>query len=106
MSWDEIRQTPEPLLRRRLVALERVRARRRAEDLEDQAYANEINWGQEVVGTIPGPKAPYTIKDTPFQKHLRRLQRLGAGLPLEELPEERARRLLAENKQLDAMLMN
>jgi len=66
----------------------------------------EINWGQEIIGQVPRSNLPYKVVDRPFNLHIHKLRRSGAGLPLEELPDERAERIQAENERLDALLMN
>lgn len=66
----------------------------------------EINWGQEIIGQVPKSNLPYKVVDRPFLQHIYKLRRTGAGLPLEELPDERLQRVQAENKRLDALLMN
>lgn len=106
MPWAEVMATPPGALRTRLEALERRRFRERAEVLEDRAMSNEINRGQELVGSLPpGPKPPYKIIDRPYDLYLRRLQRLAEGLPPEELPNEAQRRKVVENRKLaDALL--
>ncbi|GGR31475.1 hypothetical protein [Deinococcus ruber] len=106
MSWEEIQRTPLPVLRRRLAALERSRARARLDYLEDHGMVNEINTGQEIIGKIPGPDPSYKVVNTPYDRHRRKLARVALGLPIEELPEERAERIRQENKRFDAFLMN
>lgn len=68
--------------------------------------AREINWGQRTIGKVPSASLPYKIVNTPFDRHFNRLSRLGAGLPPQELPDERLERIAAENRELDRLLMN
>lgn len=93
------------MLADRLEALARRRARERAETLRDRAVSNEINRGQEIVGTLPPSKNTYKVVDRPFERWVSQLERMGQGLPLQELPEERDRRKAAETRKLaDALL--
>ncbi|WP_156372593.1 hypothetical protein [Deinococcus sp. Leaf326] len=68
--------------------------------MRDRAASNEINRGQEVVGTLPPMKSTYKILDRPYERHVRHLERLGQGLPPEELPEERQKRQAHETQRL------
>lgn len=79
--------------------------RERADALEDRAMSNEINRGQAVEGQMPRSTLPYRIVDTPYERYLHRLRRLGDGLPVIELPDEAKRRKKAENRKLANMLL-
>lgn len=105
MSWAEVQVTPPAVLAARLEALARRRARERAEGMRDRAASNEINRGQEIVGTLPPMKSTYKVVDRPYERYVRQFERLGQGLPPEELPEERQKRQGAETRRLaDALL--
>lgn len=105
MPWAEVQATPPAVLAERLEALARRRARERAENLRDRAASNEINRGQEIVGTLPPTKSTYKVVDRPYERYVAQLERQGQGLPPEELPEEREQRKAVETRRLaDALL--